>query len=361
MIVKNLLAVGAIATLATAASAADLSKADWKINGVMRMDADQNSSDTKVGSADKVTSKSSQMYLKRTQLGLTGTQGNISLHMHYNIEGDNAWETNTLWDGYVSNKLNDMITLSFGKLNALSQSIENSYEYQDLYITSLAYGAVVSNTSGVQVSANFGEHTLSLQVLQGVKSVSSTNSLTGKTTTESFDSKGGLTTSLQYSGDINKMIHPILTYSMVKTAGSKGTGGSNYGNGYQNQLGAGVQVDVQGLKVDLEYDSVTTLKQKDNDTSKASTLSSIVGQLRYGVADFTPFFKFTSDANKFGADNSIGDITQTNMALGTEYAMAPGLRLHGFYYNTAKSTKVTANDNAKVNTTGFNFGATASL
>ena len=378
MIVKNLLAVGAIATLATAASAADVSKADWKINGVMRMDAVQSQTDVKPPVGDKTTTKSSGMMLKRTQLGLTGTQGAVSLHLHYNIEGAtdagaaNAWETNKLWDAYVSNKLNDMITLSFGKLNALSQSIENSYEYQDLYNTSMAYDYNVVNANGVQVAASFaGEHMLTLQVLQGVTNWTSPDG----NTVLMFDSKGGLTTALQYSGNINNMIRPILTYSMVKAAGSKGTsamtaagkttaGTVNYGNGLQNQLGAGVQVDVSGARIDLEYDSITTQKQKlDNDvaTNKASTVSSIVAQLRYTVNEFTPFFKLSSDANKLGQDNSLGDITGMKMALGTEYAMAQGMRFHAFYFNNAWTTKTSANDSTKTNTTGFNLGVTASL
>lgn len=362
MIVKNLLAVGAIATLASAASAADVSKADWKINGVMRMDAVQTTKETKPGTGDKSTTKSSSVALQRTQLGLTGTQGAVSLHLHYNLEGSDATEKNTLWDAYVSNKLNDMITLSFGKLNALSQSIENSYEVQDLYITSMAYGYNVVNAAGGQVTANFGDHSLSLQILQGVSTVG----------TNSFDSKGGLTTSIQYAGDINKMIKPVLTYSMVKTASSKAyvkdasgkdtaVVAANYGNGYQNQLGAGVAVDVAGAKIDLEYDSVTMIKQKDDEASKNSTVNSIVAQVKYAVADFTPFLKITSDTKKLGADEGLGDVTGMKFALGTEYAMAPGFRLHAFYMSDATSKKAAGSTTDKETTTGFNMGVTASL
>jgi hypothetical protein len=357
MIVKNLMAVGMIAAVATAASAAD--GGNWKMGGKIRMDAVQTRTEKKVGNADKTTTNASEIMLKRAQFNLTGNRDGDEMAIKYYAE------SNTLDTATITHKFADNINVAFGKMSVLAQSWENDYSSTDQYLTSMAGNMAPDNSVGGQLNANFGDHNVSLQVVQGISSFSttSTNATTGKETTTmtTFDKNGGLTSALQYRGEFNKMIRPLATYTMVKTSGTKGSDGGNYGNGYQNQMGLGVQVETSGLVADLEYDSVKQNKLKDNEASKDATYNSMILQAKYAVGMTTPFLKITSDASKLGADNGIGDDTWMNFAIGAEHKLDANCRLHAVYMSKASTVKLTSDTNTKTNVAGFNLGVTAQM
>ena len=375
MIVKNLLAVGVIVSTATVASAADEAKANRKVNGVLRMDALQTSTEVKAGSADKTTAKTSGIYPNRAAFTLTGETANDTMVIEYFLSdvvpGTASATLNRVNNAYVHHKFTDMISVMGGQIDTLAQSWENDYDTVDGYLFSAAHGLAPASTTGYQVNANFGDHKVALQLLQGLRSTGS------GTTAESFNEGGGLTAALQYRGEINKMIRPIVSYTNVKTSGSSITVGgvkdANYKreNAYQTQLGLGVQVDTAGLIADIEYDSVTTLKKKwagsgseptaSAATNKDSTTTSLVLQAKYAIGATSPFLKFVSDATKNGLDSGLTDMTATKFGLGVEHKLDSTCRLHAVYTSQASTTKLSASDNLKATSTGFNFGVTAAM
>ena len=362
MIVKNLLLVGLVAGFATAAAAAD-EKANWGIGGKVRIDAVQSTTETTDGSLDKVTGKSSEMMLRRAQFKLNGTRANDSVEIKVNADKFGSSDVMEALDSAtITHKWSDMLSTSFGKLAALGQSWENDYSSTDQYITSLANEYAPMNANGVQADMSFGDHSISVQALQGM-----TTDFAGY----SYDSKGGLSWTLSYRGEINKMIRPLISYSTLRTAGPSGsmTSGNttmtvSRGN-YATELGAGVQIEAGGATVDLELDTVKLLKQKDSKTEKDTNVQSIIAQVKYPFGSTTALFKFTSDSHKMGADKNVGDMSQTQMALGAEHRLDGNCRLHAVYSTGSATSKGTSNDgndgDVKVSTNTINFGLTAAM
>lgn len=367
MIVKNLLVVGVMAGVASAAAAED-AKANWAISGKIRMDSTQSTTETTEASAAamKSTAKSSSIGLNRAQFGLVGTEGADTMELKYYLH------SNVLSVATISHKFSDMITATFGHMGLMAQSWENDYSSTDQYIYSGAGGMAPGDANGVQVGLTFGDHSVTIQALQGLSSIGE-----GDDTT-TFTSGGKLSTALQYRGEINKMIRPLFTYTTVSTSSSMGTNSVikdgkttktavNYGNGYQTQLGAGVQVDAGGATVDLEYDMVTAMKQKASATGdstagfKDNKWTAMVLQAKYPVGSSTPFFKFASDSGKMGADSAIGDTSGTNMALGVEHNLDSHCRMHAAYTMASSTKKMDATYSTKVSKSGFNLGVTAKM
>ncbi|MCX6123936.1 MAG: hypothetical protein NTV34_04195 [Proteobacteria bacterium] len=375
MIVKNLLAVGIIATAATVASAADESKATWKVGGKLRMDAVQTTTETKPATGDKSTTKSSGLLPKRAAFTLTGESngGQDTMFMEYyaynNTTNELAGTTmNTLNNAWIRHRLADNITASGGLINSLAQSWEFDYDAADLYLTSYTYGLAPDPTTGVQVNANFGDHNIAFQIMQGQRT-------TGKgAEMVRYNEGGGLTAALQYRGEINKMIRPLVTYTNVKTSGSKMTNAkgvvdTNYSrsSGYQTQMGLGVQVDTSGLVADIEYDAVKTMKMKweaagtEPTTNKDSDTTSIILQAKYAIGMTTPFLKFTSNATKNGQEGGASDMTGTGLAIGAEHMLDSVCRAHVVYTAQNDSEKEDATNTTKTTTTSINFGFTAAM
>ena len=353
MIVKNLLVVGVVAGFASAAVAED-AKGSWSVGGRVRVDAEQSTTETTVSDV-KTTSKSSSVSLNRAQFSLTGTREKDSVGIVYYAD------SNELYSATISHKFSDMVTAHFGRMKLIAQSWENSYDGIDQYMMSWAGMHAPANSDGARVDIAFGDNKVSVQAVEGVSSFSMNN------TTTQFNTSGGLTTGIQYSGEINKMIKPIVSYTMVRTTSTKGTATEgattsdvNYGNGYETQLGAGVQVAVAGATVDLEYDSIKMHKQKNAADDKDQDLASIIAQVKYPVGMTTPFLKLASETWKVGADKNVGDMTHMGLALGVEHALDSNCRLHAVYMNDASTTKGTSKDD-KMTTAGFNFGVTASM
>jgi hypothetical protein len=360
MIVKNLLVVGVMAGLATAAAAED-SKANWKVSGKVRMDSAQSTAVTTAADAagTKTTEKTSEITLNRAQFGLTGTEGADTLDLSFYAHNS------TLNTATIAHKFSDMVTLTMGRMGLLAQSWENDYSSTDQYIYSMAGGKAPDNANGVQLGLKFGDHSVDVQALQGVNTVGEDDD---KIT---FAQGGGLSTAIQFRSEINKMIRPLISYTMVKTSSALGTKGTandkvNFGNGYQTQLGAGVQVEAGGATVDLEYDTVTLMKQKaavageDTSTYKDEKITAIVFQAKYPVGMTTPFIKVISNSDKMGQTGNIGDVTGTNMALGVEHKI-DHVRFHAVYTMDSTSEKATTAYNKKVATSGFNLGVTAAM
>ena len=367
MIVKNLLVVSVVAGMASAAAAED-AKANWAISGKIRVDSTQSTSETTAASAaaTKTTAKTSKIALKRAQFSLIGTEGADTMELKYYLN------SNDLDTATISHKFSDMVTLTFGHMRLSAQSWENDYSSTDQYVYSGVSSMAPDNANGVQVGLTFGDHSVTVQALQGLSDIGA-----GSDTTK-FATGGKLSTSLQYRGEINKMIRPLVTYTTVNTSSSMGTNSAvnagktiktavNYGNGYQTQLGAGVQIEAAGATVDVEYDMVTALKQKAATTGastagfKDNKWTSMILQAKYPVGSSTPFFKFTSDTGKMGADLGAGDTKGTNMALGVEHHLDSHCRLHAAYTMSNSSTKADATYSTKVATGGFNLGVTAKM
>lgn len=377
MIVKNLLVVGVVAGFASAAVAED-AKGSWAVSGRVRVDAKQSTKEEKPAVGDKTTTKESTVSLNRAQFTLSGSRGSDSVGITYYADN------NELYSAVVSHKFSDMVTAHFGKMKVLALGVENSYDVIDHYMMSLAGDHAPMNSTGARVDLGFGEHNISIQAVEGVsgtfgeeeqlpQDVVDAGGPETEKPTISFGKSGGLTTALQYRGEINKMIKPVVTYTQVRPTSSKGAvdrlvgtdSTANYGNGLMTQIGVGAQVSTVGAVIDLEYDTVKMHKQKGVTgaaaaTNKDSDMSSIVAQVKYTVGSSTPFLKVTSDTMKKGQEKNEGDMTGMNLALGVEHALDSSCRLHAVYTSMAKSTKSASKDD-KETTAGFNFGVTASM
>jgi hypothetical protein len=358
MIVKNLLVVGVVAGFASAAVAQD-SKGSWTVGGRVRVDAHQNTKETKPVSGDKTTEKMSEVSLNRAQFTLNGARDGHGLAITYYAD------SNELYEAVISHKFSDMITAHFGKMKVLALGVENSYDEIDQYIMSMAGDEAPMNATGARFDFGFGDHNVSVQAVEGVRSITIEDMGMTK-----FNPRGGLTTALQYRGEINKMIKPVVTYTQVRPSSTKGTFAFedetlpdqpvNLGNGYRTIIGVGAQMAVAGAAIDLEYDSIKNHKQKGSD-GKDDDITSLVAQVKYAVGASTPFLKISSDAHKFGEDKGEGDVAGMNLALGVEHALDTSCRLHALYYSKASGTKDDAGKEEKMTTTGFNFGVTASM
>jgi hypothetical protein len=358
MIVKNLLVVGVVAGFASAAVAQD-SKGSWTVGGRVRVDAHQNTKETKPVSGDKTTEKMSEVSLNRAQFTLNGARDGHGLAITYYAD------SNELYSATISHKFSDMITAPFGKMKVLALGGENSYEEIDQYIMSMAGDEAPMNATGARFDFGFGDHNVSVQAVEGVRSITIEDMGMTK-----FNPRGGLTTALQYRGEINKMIKPVVTYTQVRPSSTKGTFAFedetlpdqpvNLGNGYRTIIGVGAQMAVAGAAIDLEYDSIKNHKQKGSD-GKDNDITSLVAQVKYAVGASTPFLKISSDAHKFGEDKGEGDVAGMNLAIGVEHALDTSCRLHALYYSKASGTKDDAGKEEKMTTTGFNFGVTASM
>jgi hypothetical protein len=346
MIVKNLLVVGVVAGFATAAAAAEGSKANFKVGAKVRMDNEQWTMEDSPNGGTKTTSKSSSIGLHTAAFSLTGESGSDSLHILYHAN------TNTLRHATISHKLNDMASATFGQMHLLSGSWENSYDTADQYLYSSTHDMMYKDRSGAQVDLSFGDHKVAIQAVQGETEVG------GKM----FEENGGLSTSLQYRGNLG-MVRPLISYSQIRTSASRSTDSSlNYGDGYATIMGAGVQADAAGATVDLELDTIKMHKQKNVTGSKDSNMQSIVAQVRYPVgANTTPFLKFVSESHKFGAAKDAGDEAGTSFAFGAEHKLDDACRLHAVYISKNMTTKNTDGKDDKDTHMGFNLGVTAAM
>lgn len=376
MVVKNLLVVGVIAGLASAASAAEQGTAAWKTGGLLRVDASQSTTSTKAGDASKVSEKESKIYLKKAQFKLMGDHGGHTLTFKANWE-DGMGKLDT---AMISHKFGDQLTMHAGKFAVLAQSWENSYDSSDRYLESWTLGLAPEDSVGVQLDyAIDASNLLSLQVMNGQKS----------NDTETFSDEGGLSTAIQYTGKFaDGMAQPKITYTMVKPSGTKrnapaknaGESDADYatrvaaesqysrGNGLSTQLGVGVKVATAGVDADLEYNMVTQNKLKalgsaSSDGLKDTTNSSIIVHLAYAVTPETkPFLKVTMDGAKFGADEGAGDINAMGVALGAEHMLDKTCRLHAVYtMGNATVKKTAAGKDTKINDTGIVFGLTSTM
>ena len=354
MIVKNLLVVGVVAGFASAAVAQD-SKGSWTVGGKLRVDAQQSTTEMELDGV-KATSKDSMVGLNRAQFTLNGSRDGHGLALTYDAFNSDSG-TDGLFTAVISHKFSDMITAHFGRMRVLSQSVENSYEEIDQYLWSWAHMHAPANSDGVRLDFTFAaDHAVSIQAVEGVAMIGE-----GEDALK-FERNGGLTTALQYRGNLNNgMVKPIVTYTQVRTSARK-SGEVDYSNGYMNQLGLGAQMSFSGAAIDLEYDSGTMLKDKADKDAKDATMTSIVAQVKYAVGATTPFLKVTSDTMKMGADKGVGDQTGMNLALGVEHALDTSCRLHAVYLSQAGTTEAGEGaKDTKMTSTGFNFGVTASM
>lgn len=361
MMIKNLVLVS-VAGFSGFAGAEEVA-AKWKVGGELRVDSQQRTAvmTPATAGAAKVTLKSSEMSLNTANINFVGTQGSDTLDFSYSAG------TNELKNATISHKFTDMVSATFGKMTLLSQSWETSYADTDDYLTSLAGGQDPGEHNGAKIDLSFGNHGVSLQAMEGMHSISSGGGTT------SFNTSGMMSTAFQYRGTIADMIHPLISYTMVKPSSSRGnnvvTVGNKrtsvdelYGKGYQTQMGIGAQFAVAGATVDAELDTVKFHKQTVvGTTTKDSNIQSIVLQAKYPVGMTTPIFKMTSDSHKMGMDGNVGDISQTQFAIGAEHKLDSNCRLHAIFQSSSSTTKATASTSSKLAATGFNMGVTAAM
>ena len=143
MIVKNLVVVAGIGSVSTMAAAVDITKADWKIGGKVRLDNVQSTEVTTPAAAGskKVTAKSSEISLNTAQFTLSATGAADSLMIKY------LADTNELDTAIVSHKFTDMFSASLGQMTLMSQSFENDYDAIDQYVRSMAGMNAPSNAT----------------------------------------------------------------------------------------------------------------------------------------------------------------------------------------------------------------------
>jgi hypothetical protein len=109
-------------------------------------------------------------------------------------------------------------------------------------------------------------------------------------------------------------------------------------------------------------DQIKIMKQKDSTTEKDQTVQSIIAQVKYPFGATTGLLKFTSDSHKKGEEKDVGDISQTQMALGAEHKLDGSCRLHAVYSTKNMTTKGSGTGNdTKVAAMTINLGVTASM
>ncbi|MCX6127313.1 MAG: hypothetical protein NTV34_21540, partial [Proteobacteria bacterium] len=279
------------------AGAEELKNVKWQMKGKLRADSLQSTTKTTVGDSESVSTKSSQIRLARAQFEFVGKSDAAEFRLKY------LADKNYLRYAFITKNLTDEISVSAGKLDARDFAWEWDYSSTEQYLYGRAGSHGSEGSPGAEVKFSAGDHAIFAQVLQGAKLYTTGD----KIYAIDSDSKGGLTTTLQYRGELlDKLILPIMTYSQLRMAASKftlkdGTTTTeyNFGNGYQTHVGVGVKIVAAGSTSDLEYNLVKIHKQKDTDTSKEGTVTSIIMQSRLpAIADFTPYLKFVADADK---------------------------------------------------------------
>jgi hypothetical protein len=362
---------------ATTLQAEEATGGDWRIKGKIRADSAQNTTTTKLGDTDTLTSKTSSLKLARAQFELVGKKDQTEVKIK--IYGDKflspATVNDALKSAFLTYKIDDMFSVSAGKLDARDFSWEWDYSSTDEYLYGRAGSYGIDNVPGVELKTAFGTNALFLQVLQGSSSISTSNPST-RISADADHSTGGLTSTLQYRGSfVDGMVRPILTYANVRMASSKFTTTSgttktsyNYGNGYQTHLGAGIKITAAGSTTDVDYNRVKILKQKNNDLDKETNVTSISLQTRLpAMESVTPLIKICTDTDRKGKTGNLGDVSRSAFVAGAEYAFSPVVRLHAMYSSDMTTTKAyedtakTKIADKKVTANTINMGATAAL
>lgn len=355
----NFVSVGVLAMVAQSAQAREANNQSWNFGSKLQINTQQINESKKSGDASEVKSSSSEIALHRAEIKISGEQGQDKLEIIY------LFDSSTLETATITHKMNDTVSILAGKMFLLTQSWEWDYHVADQYFYSAASSLSPAEASnGAQLNLLFGDHTINLQAVQGMNSIETP---TGSKVT--FESKGGLSTAIQYRSEISKMIRPIMTYTTIRTASSKGSDGNNYGNGYQNQIGVGVQIAANNTVIDAELDTVKQLKFKNSaaDTNKDIDTQSIILQAKYSIGDTTPLIKLSLDSKKTGMSQAQidtgneGDLTGMQIAAGLEYKLDETCRLHAIYRNNNSSAKIAGGKNEIIKTTGFNLGITATM
>lgn len=360
MVTKKIVVIGllSISGIATAASD-DTSHPTWNISGKVRMDVEQYRTQTKSGSVESKTDSSSEVLLKNAEFKLSGESSTNKFEINY------LALSNTLEIATITHKFNEALAVVAGKMYLLVHSWEWDYATSDQYVNSMVLAATPNFTdTGAQLNLTMSAQTLSFQAVEGLQSLSQPN---GSQVT--FKKKGGLSTAVQYRGEFNKMIRPLVTYTRMNPSSSNASDGKNYGNGYQTHVGLGVQLVVDDAQFEAEVDQIITHKLKEDvsDTNKEQLTQSIVLQGKYAIGLTTPFIKLISDSVKTGMTNAQidagfnGDLSGTQIVIGLEHKLDETCRLHVFAHNEHSSKKIAAGQTEKITKNGFNFGVTAAM
>jgi hypothetical protein len=307
----------------------------------------------------KETTKRSKLDLNVAEIKFVGQLPNGSLDLIYFAHN------NTLDTATITHQIGENLSVVAGKMYLLTQGWESDYDPYDQYIFSLAGNlAPTQAENGAQINLIFGDHTFSAQALQGNHLL-----ITSDNKEVTFENNGGLSTALQYRGVFYGGIKPIFTYSLVRTSSSKGSDGHNYGDGYQSQIGASVQLVYGNMFLDAEWLTVKKLKFKNEPSAdnKDTDYSSLVFQAKSYTSHVTPIFKITLDQMKTGMNQSqidsgaVGNLVGTQYAIGLERMLDKSCRLHAVYSVDSTSQKIAANKTKTVNKYQINLGVTASI
>jgi hypothetical protein len=125
--------------------------------------------------------------------------------------------------------------------------------------------------------------------------------------------KGEKNINIVYKGDVNKMVKPIFTYSMMNHAVSE----ENADRVVDTAYSLGAQVLVNDATIDVEYNTYAQAEDEDLGIVDATTVAGYAFGLGYNVKDFgvKPLLKYASHAKAVGEDDPTN---YTNMSLAVE-------------------------------------------
>ena len=262
------------------------------------------------------------------------------------------------------------IALRTGKLDMLEGNVEYMWDSSfDYYMTSYFQSAFISPRQlGASLYYFLGDQKFEFQITNG-DPTSETYATSGYS---SFAAAGNTTTGLAYHGNLG-MVKPLVTFTQVRYAlpsedtNNDGIYTVHNGKG-RTIVGVGAQINAGGAHIAAEFDNVS-IDQYKNEANGVSTTGgnnekahSIIMQVKYPIAAFTPVAKIEIASDKLGATGDVGDISLTGISLAAEYAVAKDARIYGVYNNVAQTmTKGGVTVDKKLSVNEFLWGAAVKI
>jgi hypothetical protein len=305
---KAYVALGmAAAMVSTVAQAQE--KQDHKVGLQVRLD--NTSTYSKVGSEDQ-TYDGQSFGLQTARFNLTG---DVNEQVKYFVRVTNT-DALKFDRAYVDFAPMAMLKIRAGLMQAGLGANENLfYTPFDTYTTS-GYRAFLGTVAELQAQgvefevAPVADHKVAIQILNA-KGVA----------------KGEKNINIVYKGDVNKMVKPIFTYSMMNHAVSE----ENADRVVDTAYSLGAQVLVNDATIDVEYNTYAQAEDEDLGIVDATTVAGYAFGLGYNVKDFgvKPLLKYASHAMTVGENDPVNN---TNMSLAVEYRpTASDFRYHVGY------------------------------
>jgi Phosphate-selective porin O and P len=339
----------------------------------LNLRADYSSSNSKVGDAPATIEQKFVINAARVIF-----QGDVDDKMSYFVRlNAKGGHDETAVDGsvesleraYVDYKPMGMLTMRVGKYKVLTGSVERVlYDSMDYYHKSYLrtyVDGLVGNGTGVEMTGNFGDHKVLLQVANGLPVDADEGETQGKPKGENN------TLSVIYRGDIAKMVKPVVSYSKINRI-RNGSGAARDEKASYTAYGLGAQIAAAGAVIDLEYDIFQTPEFKTfemNETTNAivettnakNDIKSMVFGVGYDIkaVKVKPLLKYSTDEHKVDSEKAK---SQTATTLAVEWR--PGeknVRYHAAYVMKDDTKVVTGKDDVKTKTTTVLVGTAITL